>query len=325
MDAPATEIVSATAICHIVHAIGGGEPAAAQVAARQLELITAEQLRATGVGRGLIAARRRQGTLHLVHTGVYLLGTNLMLPGAWELAAVLACGENACARRRSAAWLLGVADSWDGDVEVVVPGRNRRSREDIAVERVAVLTERDHGFICGIPVTSPARTLLDFAAVATAEELERAIAEGYAQRLVTERELRDALDRNQNRAGATALRAELDRAGGPLWTASKAERAMKALLRKAQLPMPETNVWVAGFPADFCWPELRLIVEVDGYRYHGHRYAFERDHKRDQAHKTAHYEVLRFTWRNLENEPYRVVAVIAMMMGAMGVDLTSAA
>jgi very-short-patch-repair endonuclease len=57
-------------------------------------------------------------------------------------------------------------------------------------------------------------------------------------------------------------------------------------------------------------------VEIDGYRYHGHRYSFERDHRRDQAHKEARYEVLRFTWRQLEEEPFSVIAAIAMAMGA---------
>ncbi len=304
---------------------GGGEHVVARVAAQQLELITAEQLHAAGVGRGVIRTRRRQGTLHLVHTGVYLVGTKLMLPAAWELAAVLACGESACARRRSAAWLLGIAAPCEGDVEVVVPGRNRRSRDGIAVERVAVLAHRDRGFMHGIPITSPARTLLDFAAIVTSAELERAIAEAYVLKLVTERELWAVLERNPGRAGARALRAELGRVGGPVWTASKAERVMKGLIRKAGLPMPRTRVRVAGFVADFFWPELRLIVEVDGYRYHGHRYAFERDHKRDQAHKTALYEVIRFTWRDLQNEPYRVVAVIATAIGARRQALTRAA
>jgi very-short-patch-repair endonuclease len=299
-----------------VNADGGGEHVAARVAAQQLELITAEQLRVAGVGRGVIHTRRRQGTLRLVHTGVYLVGSKLMLPGAWELAAVLACGQCACARRRSAASLLGVADPWDGDVEVVVPGRNRRSRDGIAVERVAVLGDIDRGFMHGIPITSPARTLLDFAVVATRDELERAIAEAYALKLVTEPELREVLGRHPHRAGVARLRAELDRVGGPLWTASKAERVMKDLLRKAELPTPQTQVRVAGYPADFLWPQYRLIVEVDGYQFHGHRYAFERDHKRDQAHKSAKYEVIRFTWRNLVDEPYRVVAVIAMAIEA---------
>jgi very-short-patch-repair endonuclease len=295
---------------------GGGELAATWVATQQLELITAGQLAAVGVGRGIIRRRRRQGTLQLVHQGVYHVGTKLMLPGAVELAAVLACGEGACVRRRSAVVLFGLVDGAVGDVDVVVPGRNCRSRPGIAVERVAALADIDRGFQDGIPVTSPARTLLDFASVATGDELERAISEAYVLKLVTEKELRAAIDRRPGRAGVAALRAELDRVGGPMWTASKAERLLKELLREADLPMPQTRVKVAGHTADFLWPELRLIVEVDGYQYHGHRYAFERDRRRDQAHKNAGYEVIRFSWRQLNEEPLRVIGVIAMAIGA---------
>lgn len=93
IGSPTTTVVEPAAVCHFVDTHGSGEPAAVWVAAQQLELIAAQQLRAAGVGRSVIRTRRRQGTLHLVHTGVYHVGTNVMLPGAAELAAVLACGD----------------------------------------------------------------------------------------------------------------------------------------------------------------------------------------------------------------------------------------
>lgn len=307
-------IVAAPAICQFVGVHGRGEPVAAWVAAQQLELITFEQWRLAGVSRDVIRARMKQGTVHRVHIGVYRVGVGPMLPGALELAAILACGEGACLRRRSAVALFGLSGRWDGDPEVVVAGRNRR-RSGIAIERVQTILVADRGTLRGIPITSPARTLLDFAAVAAPGELEQAIAEAYALKLVTESELRAVIDRHLHRAGVSALRTELDRVGGPQWTQSRAEQRMKFLLRQAELPVAHTRVRVAGFPADFCWPEFRLIVEVDGYQFHGHPYAFARDRRRDQAHKTAGYEVLRFTWAELDREPLRVIAVIAMAIG----------
>jgi very-short-patch-repair endonuclease len=309
------KLVAADAICQSVGVRGPGEPVASWVAAQQLELITSDQLRLSGVSRDVIRARVRQGTLHKVHIGVYHLGTNVMLPGANELAAVLACGDGARVRRRSAVALFGLSDPWEGEVEVLVVGRNCR-RAGIDVARVASLDPIDSGTQDGIPIVAPGLALLDFAAVAIGDELERAITEAYALKLVTETQLRDVIDRHPLRTGAAALRAELDRAGGPMWTASKAEEVMKALLRGADLPMPQTCVRVAGYPADFLWPQFRLIVETDGYQYHGHRYAFERDRRRDQAHIGAGYRVIRFTWRQLEDEPLRVIAVIAMAIGA---------
>lgn len=316
--------MSAEAICHFVGVNGQGEPAAAWVAEQQLELVTTTQLKLCRVSRDVVRARIRQGTMHRLHIGVYHLGTRLMLPRAVELAAVLACGDGAFVRRRSATAIFEIAEPWSGEPEILVVGRNCRPA-GIDVARVRELDPLDFGTFNGMPITSPALTLLDFAAVATSDELERAIAEAYVLKLVTESELRAVLERHPRRAGARALRVELDRVGGPLWTASKAERVLKALLRKAGLPMPQTRVWLEGFPADFFWPEFRLIVEVDGYQSHGHRYAFERDHKRDQAHKNALYEVIRFTWRDLQNEPYRVVATIAAAIGARRFELLRAA
>jgi very-short-patch-repair endonuclease len=238
-----------------------------------------------------------------------------MLPGGVELAAVLACGDGAVVRRRSAVALFGLAAPWEGEVEILVSSRHCR-RPGIDVARIAALPEIDRGFQHGIPIVAPALALLDFADVASGDELEHGISEAYALKFVTEQELRTAIERHPHRAGVAALRAELDRVGGPMWTASKAERVMKELLRQADLPIPQTRVKVAGFVADFLWEEYRLIVEVDGYPYHRHPYAFERDRRRDQKHKTAGYEVFRFTWRQLENEPLRVIAVSRRRSGA---------
>jgi very-short-patch-repair endonuclease len=86
---------------------------------------------------------------------------------------------------------------------------------------------------------------------------------------------------------------------------------MLRLIRAARLPPPRTNYLVAGFTADFCWPDSRLIVEVDGHPYHSTRAAIERDHRRDLVHREAGYEVLRFTAKQLEEAPYYVATVIA--------------
>ena len=86
---------------------------------------------------------------------------------------------------------------------------------------------------------------------------------------------------------------------------------MLRLIRAAGLPVPLTNHPVAGFSADFFWPDVGLIVELDGGDFHRPRPAFERDHRRDIVHRDAGYEVLRFTWRQLEEAPVYVATVIA--------------
>jgi very-short-patch-repair endonuclease len=182
------------------------------------------------------------------------------------------------------------------------------------------LSHADRARKSGIPVTSPARTIVDLAATANATELERAIAEACAHDLTDERRISAAIERAPRHAGVTLLRTILGQPGGAQWTRSGGERAMLKLIRSAGLPAPWTNVPVAGFTADFVWQDERLIVEVDGYPFHSARAAFERDHRRDIVHKNAGYEVLRFTARQLDDEPLYVATVIARALERLSRD-----
>jgi very-short-patch-repair endonuclease len=288
---------------------------AAWVASQQLAVIEIQQLYACGIGRNAVTRRIRSGLLHRLHHGVYLFGQPTLLPGAVELAAVMACGDSAFVSDRSATGLWKIAAGDDGPVHVTVR-RSGRSRSGIVMHRVAKIDPRDVTHLRGIPIVTPARAILDLAAGATGDELERAIAEAYALRLTTEAELRRVISRNPLKPGVAALRAELAREGGPAWTRREAERRVKLLIRQANLPTPVYNRKVAGYNADFFWPANRLIVEVDGYRFHSSRWAFERDRKRDAAHVLAGYRVIRITWRQLTEEPFSVVAIIAGALSA---------
>jgi very-short-patch-repair endonuclease len=275
-------------------------------------LIMTGQLVAVGISKNAIGTRCRRHTLHRLHHGVYLYGPGNLLPGAREFAAALACGPSGVVSHRSAAILWGlVGDEGGEDVHITAVGESPRSRTGIRIHRVAHLPTDERRLKDGIPVTSPARTLLDLASQAGGDELERAIAEAYALRLTTEAQIRALLARHPRRPGVSALRAELDREGGPALTRREGERRMLKLIREADLPAPLVNRKVAGYRADFLWPKQRLIVEVDGFQFHGHRLAFERDRKRDAAHILAGYRVIRFTWRRLTEERVAVAVTIA--------------
>jgi very-short-patch-repair endonuclease len=158
-------------------------------------------------------------------------------------------------------------------------------------------------------VSTPARTLLDLATVTSADDLARAVEEARVLRLVTDAGLRALLARHPRRAGTRALLHAL--AGEPRMTRSEAERRLLALIRRAGLPLPETNVRVLGDEVDVLWRRQRLVVEIDGFGVHGTRAAFERDRARDARMMAAGYRVLRVTWRQLEDEPEKVVALLA--------------
>jgi very-short-patch-repair endonuclease len=283
----------------------------AWVAARQLGLITAEQLIAAGVGRGSIRWRLANGVLHRVFRGVYLVGHSVPAPGAFEFAAVLACGPGVVVSHRSAAGLWRVTAPATAEVAVTVVGRDCRSRDGLRVHQVETLDPRDCGRQKGILVTAPARTLVDYASTTGADEAERAIAEALALKIVSEAQLKAAIGRGPHRTGVARVRAILGQPGGPRRTRSGGERAMLRLVRAAGLPVPLTNHPVEGFDADFFWPEVGLIVEVDGGDFHRSRPAFERDHRRDIVHKDAGHEVLRVSGQQLDQEPIYIAAVIA--------------
>jgi very-short-patch-repair endonuclease len=304
-------IVSLEEVCHVVQGGVGPDAAIAWVAERQLALISTPQLHAAGVRRGSIEWRLASGTLHPRHRGVYLVGHRIAVPGAIELAAVLACGERAFVSHRSAAALWGLVASPGDGVDVTVVRRRCRSRDGLRVHRVEALATADCADQQGIPVTAPARTLIDFASTAGAVETERVIAEAFALKLVKAPQIWATIERAPGRFGVAQVRAILGQPGGPKRTRSGGERALLKLIRAAHLPTPRTNYPVAGYSADFCWPDERLIVELDGYDFHSNRTAFERDHRRDIVHKNAGYEVLRFTAWQLEDEPMYVAATIA--------------
>ena len=271
-DAYVAEVVSLAELLRFVHSWGQGEAAVAWVASRQLALITVPQLHVAGVGRGGVRRRRENGSLHVMYRGVYLVGHPIPPPGALELGAVLACGERTLVCHRSAAALFGLAKPPKDAVEVTAIARGCRSRAGLRVHQVQRLATADHGRQNGIPVTSPARTAIDYAATVSYEEAEQAIAEAFALKLVTEREIREAIDRAPHRAGVAQVKASLGQDGGPSRTRSGGERAMP---------------------------------------FHSSRAAIERDHRRDIVHREAGYEVIRFTARQLEEAPLYVATVIA--------------
>lgn len=303
-------ICSARAIWHLKQAHGAGDSAVSLIAQRQLGVITAGQLALAGLGRDGVARRVARGSLHRLYRGVYLVGHPTPVPGAIELAAVLACGRGALISHRSAAMLWGLVDGPVQGVQVTVVARHCRPRAGLRIHRVRELHARDLRRRNGIPVTAPARTLIDFATEATADELGRAIAEASVLNLLDEAEFKNAIKRAGKRPGVRRIGGFLAEEGvAP--TRSGGERKLRGLIRAADLPMPMVNVRVAGFLADFVWQEQQLIVEVDGYPYHRHRAAFERDRRKDMALRNAGYEVIRVTWRALVDEPFAVVAHLA--------------
>jgi very-short-patch-repair endonuclease len=179
---------------------------------------------------------------------------------------------------------------------------------------VLAIDARDVRLRDGLPVTSPARTMIDFAGEASTAVVEAALNEARVQRLVTDETLRQAMERCPLRKGVGRLGALLKAERGPSLTRSETERRLRSIVERGELPWPQFNVWLFGHLVDAVWPDAKLVVEVDGYSVHGHRRAFESDRRRDQQLAAQGFVVVRVTARQLRDEPMAVLGRLAQAL-----------
>ncbi len=252
------------------------------------------------------------GLLSREHAGVYVVLGQADQPLGRETAALLACGDRAVLSHRSAAALWGLIPASDGPVVVRVVGVDTgRRRPGIEVHRTEQLLTRDVRIHRQLPVTSPAQALVDYAEDAAPRAVERALDEGLVVRqIVRMRELQDVVRRTPARGGARIVSQLLADRGPGIITQSEAERRFLELVRRANLPEPRTQVSIAGFTADFFWPEHRVAFEVDGFRYHKSRSAFNRDRAKDAAFKAALVDLNRVSADQVFKSPMIVVAYV---------------
>jgi very-short-patch-repair endonuclease len=284
------------------------------VAAAQRGLVHRSQILEVGIGRGSIAHRVSVGSLHRVLPSVFAVGHPALQPGAFETAVLLFCGDDCVLSHGTAAALWGMVPAAPPAVSVTVVRRHLRQPPSVRVHRVDELDSRDIRFRDGLPVTAPARTLIDFAGEASGGALEAAVNEARVLQLVTDEQLEQAMDRCPLRTGVGHLRALLTGERGPALTRSEAERRLRRMVERGQLPWPQFNVWLHGHLVDALWPAAKLVVEVDGYGVHGHRHAFESDRRRDQRLAAEGFVVVRMTMRQLRDEPMAVLASLAQAL-----------
>jgi hypothetical protein len=272
---------------------------------------------AIGYGRRSIQHRVGTGRLHLVIRGVYAVGWPQLTPKRRWMAAVLACGDGALLSHRSAAALLEITSGHTGPVDVSVRRQFGRRRVGIHARSRPSLPDEDVTVRDGIPVTTPARTLLDLATELGPRALERAVNEADKRDLIDPEELRGALAGYAGEPGVRALRSLLDRDTFRL-SDSDLEIYFAPIAAAAGLPPPLTKQMLNGFEVDFHWPELGLVVETDGLRYHRTPSAQARDRKRDQAHVAAGFATLRFTHWQVKYEPAYVREILVRTASRLG-------
>lgn len=281
-----------------------------RLAKSQHDVIARGQLLDLGFSPKAIKHRVSSGRLHPIHRGVYAVGRPAVTPyGRW-MAAVLACGDGAVLSHSSAAALWRIGLEQRSVIELSLPSQSHREVPELLIHRRSTLRPRDVTAEYGIPVTTPIQTLIDMALRLDRPGVERMINEADKYNLTHPPQLRRALDAREGEPGVATLRHILDRRTFRL-TKEELERRFLPLVRKAGLPVPLTGQIVNEFEVDFYWPDLGLVVETDGLRYHRTPAEQARDRLRDQAHTAAGLTQLRFTHEQVRYEPEYVLRILA--------------
>lgn len=288
-----------------------------EIAARQHGVVTREQLRHAGLSRGAIEHRLRTGTLRALHRGVYRTGPTTPKYQA-EAAALLACGADAVLTHRTAGAILRIIPEPrpEQPVDVSGPRTLRGPGTGVRLHRVGRLPDDEVERRHGLAIATAARTILDLSAHLGPHDLERALAQAERRDLVTLDQVRALARRHPGRPGRGRLRALLDDVETPTLTRSPPELLLLKALRKAGAPQPRMNATIEGMEVDLLFAEYGLAVEVDGYAFHRQRPAFEEDRNRSTALAARGIMVLRFTPRQIRNEPDKVLARLCLALGA---------
>jgi len=291
--------------------------------ASQHGLVTFAQARAAGMSADQMQRRVATGAWERVHVGVYRSAEH---PPTWEsrlLAATLALGPGAAASHRAAVGVWGLHGFRALTVEVSRPASGEVAYPSVVVHRAPDLRPAHVCLKRGVPVTRPARTLVDLGAVASSSFVAGCMEEWLADRVVTIDALQAALAEHtgKGRRGVGVLRRLLEtRVLGDLRADSGVEALLAQVLARHGVPVPELHHEVRVGRAvvaelDYAYPNARVALEVDGYGVHlRSRETFENDRDRQNELEIAGWRVLRFTSPALKHEPARVAGQVARML-----------
>ena len=283
---------------------GTVEEKLAVIASQRHGVVSRAELLKAGVTPKEIKTRLSNGGLLREHRGVYRVGHRAPSVEATYLAAVLAAGEDAHLCGRAAAHLWGLLKGAPPPAEVVTA--NQRLIEGIRTRRTRSLNALDRAVCRGIPVTSVARTVVDLAAELPEDALARVCHEAGVRYGLTPTGVVAVLARRPRTKDARKLRRIVE--GDVRVTLSKLEARFLDLLSERGLPLPITNRPAGGRRVDCRWPEFRLTVELDSYRFHNTRHAWEQDRRREREARARGDDFRRYTYGDVFEHPKLMLA-----------------
>lgn len=192
--------------------------------------------------------------------------------------------------------------------------RNRTRPNDIIIHWLdEPIPPEDITTIDGIPVTKPARTLLDLATVEPEPVVERAFDDALRRRLISlpflERWLEDP--RRRKHRGAPLIRRLLEARATVGVTESPLETLVLKLLRSRRLQIPMLQYEVSDGERfvgrlDFAYPNAKVGIEADGFRYHDSRSAFDAERFRGNELQALGWRIVRITAKHIDEHPEEV-------------------
>lgn len=282
---------------------------------RNDQAITKDEALAVGLRPGQLRRLAERGELRRSRQGLYVVPSASLSMAQRVAVAVRVATTPAYAARFSALALHGIRlpGHAASRPEVVVHGTCRPDLgEGVVVHRTVQLDDIDLTAVAGIPSTTVERAVIDVASgLSTVQRLrlvDQVLFTGAADRdtLVLRS---DALQRG--RPGVrTILRVASSR--GQQRFRSDLERVAFPLLRAAGLDDLQTNVVPRHAPGagemDAVSERFRVIVELDGLRFHADGRARQRDNVKGNAAVLGSYTLLRFTWADVMERPERIQA-----------------
>jgi very-short-patch-repair endonuclease len=190
------------------------------------------------------------------------------------------------------------------DIHVVATARFK-ARPGVVPHFSSGLTQADVAIVSGIPTTAPARTVADLAGLIGSNQLEEAFEDVLRRRLTTKARIQlELLRRPRNSSGVAHLRELLARSSDVVPTESGLETKVIQLLREAGYPNPVRQRVINSDGAfvgrvDLAWPERKLVLEVDSFRWHSGSEAWHKDIDRRNELVAAGLTVVHATSKSL--------------------------
>jgi predicted transcriptional regulator of viral defense system len=285
-------------------------------------IVTAAELTAAGFSDDRIRTLTKRGDLYRVDRGVYAEGEQaretLAFADGLQLlklaAAVAVTGPGPVVSHESAAYLysINLLATPEAAILTCPPQRGRNARAGIRLHTATLPAE--HITRCGrLPVTTPARTVVDLARTLSFRAGLVSADSALHRKLVTKPELTAVLAASARWRGARRAAAVIDFADG------RAESPLESLARIAfkdcGLPPPELQVWLGGTDepvgrVDFYWRKYRTIAEVDGAIKYADPDRARAQLRRDSLLRDDGFEVVHFTWQQITQTPEQVALSI---------------